>query len=174
MSNLFQSPFNPLSDFKNPCWMSTLGLSNPYQNHSGIPRRDLSEKYKSHMRQIYNKRIHNGTTWRLRCFPYAMLIGVSKSGTTDLFWRIMKHPMIFPCATKEPWFWVRHRMQCTYGMTLCNISWVRLSHHTCMLDYNITSHVHTGSMFISHVHTGSIFISHVHTGSIFISHVCTG
>ena len=112
----FQTPFDTLTHNKNPCWISRLHHGDPYINHmpSGIPGRDLNEEYKTSMRNIYNNRTSRGMTWRLRCFPYAMIIGVSKSGTTDLFNRITSHPQIFPPAVKEPWFWGRYRMKCKY------------------------------------------------------------
>ncbi|CAL1528588.1 unnamed protein product [Lymnaea stagnalis] len=41
---------------------------------------------------------------RLMCVPYVFLIGVPKCGTTDLYSRIVAHPMIVPPRLKEPNF----------------------------------------------------------------------
>ena len=125
---VFQTPFEPLSGFKNPCWISNITDADPYKfslrryrlqigPRPGRGLRDfgvLTERYKAQMRRIYEIRTD---TWRLRCFPYAMLIGVSKSGTSDLFSRVVAgHPHIYPPATKELWFWGRYRLQmeCKY------------------------------------------------------------
>jgi hypothetical protein len=70
------------------------------------------------MRDMYEKRKVNGFTKRLRCFPYAMVIGISKSGTSDLFRYIIMHPEIFPSALKETNFWGRYRMQGKYDTLL--------------------------------------------------------
>lgn len=44
-------------------------------------------------------------TGRYRCLPAVMLLGVSKCGTTDLYHRMIQHPLISPSRHKEPhWF----------------------------------------------------------------------
>ncbi|XP_052086265.1 uncharacterized protein LOC127723610 isoform X3 [Mytilus californianus] len=45
---------------------------------------------------------------RLRCLPYFHIFGVCKSGTTDLFRRLVIHHQIIPnkgITKKETWFW---------------------------------------------------------------------
>jgi N-acetylgalactosamine 4-sulfate 6-O-sulfotransferase len=106
-----QSPLEPLPNFKSPCWMSKLE-GDPYVNRTIYHRCDrISDYYKTEMRQIYKNRLQDGLHWRMRCFPYAMLIGVTKSGTTDIFSRIAMHPEIYPSGVKETWFWAKYRMQ---------------------------------------------------------------
>ncbi|XP_060073987.1 uncharacterized protein LOC132553732 [Ylistrum balloti] len=44
----------------------------------------------------------------LRCLPYFHIFGTCKSGTTDLFHRMLHHPQIIPnkgILSKETWFW---------------------------------------------------------------------
>ncbi|XP_033758910.1 uncharacterized protein LOC117341175 [Pecten maximus] len=44
----------------------------------------------------------------LRCLPYFHIFGTCKSGTTDLFLRMIHHPQILPNSgilSKETWFW---------------------------------------------------------------------
>ncbi|KAK3099481.1 hypothetical protein FSP39_005091 [Pinctada imbricata] len=44
----------------------------------------------------------------LSCLPYFHIFGVCKSGTTDLYSRMLKHPQIVPnngVLQKETWFW---------------------------------------------------------------------
>ncbi|XP_061197560.1 carbohydrate sulfotransferase 15-like isoform X1 [Saccostrea echinata] len=59
----------------------------------------------------------NVTYNKLRCLPYFHIFGVCKSGTTDLFFRLIQHPQIVPNRgqlSKETWFWSWHR----YGTDL--------------------------------------------------------
>ncbi|XP_021340126.1 carbohydrate sulfotransferase 15-like [Mizuhopecten yessoensis] len=56
---------------------------------------------------------------QLRCLPYFMLIGMDKSGSSDLFDRITKHPDILGNGGeigKETWWWSWSR----YGYNLIN------------------------------------------------------
>jgi len=55
--------------------------------------------------RLYGNRLRNGGQWRVRCLPYIYLVGVTKSGTSDLFENIIKHPNIVPGAIKEPMWW---------------------------------------------------------------------
>ncbi|KAK3592270.1 hypothetical protein CHS0354_022695 [Potamilus streckersoni] len=48
----------------------------------------------------------------LRCLPYFQIIGVCKSGTSDLFKRMLRHPQIVQnkgILKKETWFWTWRR-----------------------------------------------------------------
>ena len=45
----------------------------------------------------------------LRCLPYYNILGVSKSGTTDLYHRINKHPSIIPATNKGLHWWDERR-----------------------------------------------------------------
>lgn len=47
-----------------------------------------------------------------------MLIGVAKSGTTDLYTRIIQHPQILDPCSKELYWWSQYRH--TIGATLCD------------------------------------------------------
>lgn len=71
-----------LKNFKNPCWYEPSGKS-----------------------QSSSSSVQNKT---LRCLPYFHIFGVCKTGTTDLFFRLIQHPQILPNAGvlgKETWFW---------------------------------------------------------------------
>ncbi|PVD34898.1 hypothetical protein C0Q70_06179 [Pomacea canaliculata] len=70
-------------DFKNPCWWETV------TNTTGGQPLDLPSR-------------------ELRCLPYFHILCCSKSGTTDLYWRIAQHPDIVPNVGyfgKEQLFW---------------------------------------------------------------------
>ncbi|KAK3096755.1 hypothetical protein FSP39_002955 [Pinctada imbricata] len=48
----------------------------------------------------------------LRCLPYFHIFGVCKTGTTDLFTRLVKHPQVIPNKEflgKETWYWTWKR-----------------------------------------------------------------
>ncbi|XP_067676204.1 carbohydrate sulfotransferase 15-like [Haliotis asinina] len=68
-------------------------------------------------------------TFRLKCVPYYHLLGVCKSGTTDLSYRIRAHEDVLPCndcfGEKETFYWSRTRYGYTNSMghrTTCNFS----------------------------------------------------
>ena len=60
----------------------------------------------------WNVTLSNGpqlkTTRQIRCLPYFFIAGFPKSGTTDLWARLMKHPDIVIRHKKEPDFFHEH------------------------------------------------------------------
>ena len=50
----------------------------------------------------------SGATYQVRCLPLVYLIGVTKSGTTDLYDSIVMHPDVVMPAMKEPMWWNRN------------------------------------------------------------------
>ncbi|ELU06771.1 hypothetical protein CAPTEDRAFT_84325, partial [Capitella teleta] len=54
---------------------------------------------------VYNLTLDPRRTWRLRCYPHYFVIGAPKSGTTELYDVMLRHPDIVPAARKEPEFW---------------------------------------------------------------------
>ncbi|KAK7506614.1 hypothetical protein BaRGS_00002089 [Batillaria attramentaria] len=83
---LAMDPPKYLQNFKNPCWYE----------------RDTDPPAKS-----YNHTL-DGVRVKLRCLPYFHLIGVDKSGTTDLWARLAHHPQfVRPKAVmgKETHWW---------------------------------------------------------------------
>ena len=103
---LFQTPFDSLPGYKNPCWISKIDSDSVYNRNARSPW-----KFHKQLGQVYDERMRkDGFRWRMRCFPYFMLIGVSKCGTTDLFARIRMHPEIFGPTVKEIRFWNRQRI----------------------------------------------------------------
>ncbi|XP_060068353.1 carbohydrate sulfotransferase 15-like [Ylistrum balloti] len=96
-------PFLP--DMKNPCW---------YDDDND--RRTVWIEYLCSMDSGYASRLCNLYSGNrktkkkiLRCLPYFMLIGQPKSGSTDLFKRIVQHPDVRSSISKEPHWWTRYR-----------------------------------------------------------------
>ncbi|KAL3851668.1 hypothetical protein ACJMK2_015397 [Sinanodonta woodiana] len=59
---------------------------------------------------------HDSKQSKLRCLPYFHVFGVCKSGTSDLFLRLLHHPQIVPnggILYKETWYWTWKR----YGIS---------------------------------------------------------
>ena len=82
----------------------------------------------------------------MRCLPYIYLVGVTKSGTSDLFENIIKHPNIVPGAIKEPMWWNRHRIGNTHTHTHT---------HTHAYIY-IYIYIYTRAHAHTHTHTHTI------------------
>ncbi|KAK2141996.1 hypothetical protein LSH36_1007g01035 [Paralvinella palmiformis] len=59
------------------------------------------------LEQIFTDRLqrHGSNARRTRCLPYFYVIGASKSGTTDFFENLIRHPNIAEPAAKEPTWW---------------------------------------------------------------------
>jgi len=99
---MFQSPMTPLADYKTPCWFAVINKA--YKK---------SKKGRIHLSSVEKNNDTARPSTGLRCLPYAMIIGVSKSGTTDLFYRLSKHPEVFPSSRKEVRFWSKLRIGTT-------------------------------------------------------------
>ena len=108
--SIFQGPMNYLPDYKNPCWLSKI------TNDKASLWYDFTETGLTYKRMsyLYEMRLSKGNNWRMRCLPYLYLIGVTKSGTTDLYTRILGHPEIMRPGHKEPMWWNR----LTLGMSV--------------------------------------------------------
>ncbi|ELU18071.1 hypothetical protein CAPTEDRAFT_107906 [Capitella teleta] len=95
-----------LPNYKNPCWYAkvTNGSDNPYALNPY--NRDREANLVDPWRALAKKR-DRGETTRTRCLPLVYLIGVTKSGTTDLYDSIVKHTEIAEPSMKEPMWWNR-------------------------------------------------------------------
>ena len=78
-AGLLPTAFDPR--FVNPCWSCN---ANATDNRAGGA---------------------GGAGGGLCCLPYAHILGVSKSGTTDLHGRLAAHPRVLPSTNKGPHFW---------------------------------------------------------------------
>ena len=64
----------------------------------------------AYLAEVYNKRLEtNLHPWRIRCLPYFYLMGVTKSGTTDFYYALLKHSDVHGPWIKEPMYWNRGR-----------------------------------------------------------------
>merc|ERR1712150_270759 len=57
-----------------------------------------------------------GEKWRLRCVPAVYLIGSSKSGTADLFQKMLMHHDMHQPGVKEPHWWINGRFGYAQGV----------------------------------------------------------
>ncbi|KAL3864864.1 hypothetical protein ACJMK2_006514 [Sinanodonta woodiana] len=111
ISFTWQEKFHFDPRFKNPCWFEPLVSPDPYQrniysSYSSAVKRSLKQ-----MTLLWRKRFsHNvSSSYRLRCLPYFYIIGQPKSGSTDLFFRISRHPDVVTPPIKEFHWWSRGR-----------------------------------------------------------------
>ena len=83
-----------------------------------------SRKQADNYRGLLHRRLLSGRGWKMRCLPYAFLIGTPKSGTSDLYHNLMIHPDVSPAANKEIHYWnVRryHEPVLMYGKCLIHL-----------------------------------------------------
>lgn len=100
-----------LPNFKNPCWYERLYGSDVYKNNKYLVV-SRSARHKSlQLINEWSKRLssNRNTAQRLRCLPYFQVIGQPKCGSTDLFWRIMRHNDVLSPPIKELHWWSRNR-----------------------------------------------------------------
>ncbi|XP_048254126.1 carbohydrate sulfotransferase 15-like [Haliotis rufescens] len=104
----------PLSEFTSPCWW----VHNVTQNHCPWGM----EPSRAPLAEIASRK-GSGETRVLRCLPYFYIIGQGKSGTTDLFNRLTKHPDVAPHAMKETQWVCRARLResCSSFETYLNL-----------------------------------------------------
>ncbi|XP_053407712.1 carbohydrate sulfotransferase 15-like [Mercenaria mercenaria] len=96
--------------FKNPCWYEPLQSSHPYENNTYAPFSPSAKRVLAKMtRHWEDEFLSEDKPSRLRCLPYFLIIGQPKCGTTDLFWKIAKHPDIEAPPIKELHWWSRSR-----------------------------------------------------------------
>ncbi|WAR20715.1 CHSTF-like protein [Mya arenaria] len=97
--------------FKNPCWFEPLRTPDPYENNtfatfSPSAKRTLERLGEQWEEQYY---LNDVKPTRLRCLPHFIIIGQPKCGSTDLFWKVAKHPDIVTPPIKELHWWSRSR-----------------------------------------------------------------
>ncbi|CAH1799211.1 unnamed protein product [Owenia fusiformis] len=98
ISILDLSPIPFLSDYRSPCWISRLSSHPPEYVWSRGRENDIVMRY-------WQESHDDGVRFRLRCLPYFYIVGVVKSGTTDLFHRICSHPDVAEVLRKEYHWW---------------------------------------------------------------------
>lgn len=126
---------NYLSEYKNPCWESKLPRPQPYSENPY--RNDVEAKNPmNRLRDMMSKKIEHGDTYRLRCFPLVYLVGVTKSGTTDIFDSMVKHPEIVMPVMKEPMWWDRHTIGwCSFNLVALTIYVISQMGNSCSLHF---------------------------------------
>ncbi|KAL3885343.1 hypothetical protein ACJMK2_025414 [Sinanodonta woodiana] len=81
----------------------------------------------------------------LRCLPYFHVFGVCKSGTSDLFLRLLNHPQIVPNTGflhKETWYWTWRR----YGVSGIKHKPAEIVSFNDYLDVFNTTHIQSYSV----------------------------
>ncbi|XP_076466182.1 carbohydrate sulfotransferase 15-like [Babylonia areolata] len=154
---LEKPPIHFLPNFRNPCWYEDLPTITPSpvnQSNAGdydpgfAKDFDTPNPYYSHnlfacfshvMRRLFIELGHEFNTrqWsgqgprrRLRCLPYFYIAGMPKSGSTDLFKKVMQHPDVVRPPFKEPHWWAKNR----FGVRLNFSSAVSLSDYIDLFD----------------------------------------
>ncbi|XP_078669303.1 carbohydrate sulfotransferase 15-like isoform X1 [Branchiostoma floridae x Branchiostoma belcheri] len=105
-------PRQTLPNYKNPCWFEEVPEteldSNPYRNTHYYS--SIRNRLNLLARQFRDRLTDNGKVHlRFRCAPYFYIIGMPKCGTTDLYYRLIKHPDVVGGLVKEPHWWTRRR-----------------------------------------------------------------
>ena len=97
-----------LSNYKNPCWYEALPKDYRYRSKVHMFWQQVKHSFDK-MWPVLQKRRKRKHFWRLRCLPLVYVIGLAKSGITDLHYSLLQHPHVTPAATREPFYWSRDR-----------------------------------------------------------------
>ena len=123
---MYQSLPPLLENYRSPCWLEYLGTEHVYDNSYYLVKdcmeHDAVRKSFSWTYVTYRQRLAKDLHWRVRCMPCFYLLGMPKSGTTDLYVamiRYIKH--VISGARKEPHFWNRRRFGITYSGSCHNV-----------------------------------------------------
>lgn len=114
-SHLFSViPRHFLPGIKSPCWneeISSERSTNPYRRRPFSLQSSGVKTVFDNRRTNLNKHLQHRDSkqFRLRCLPYFYIIGQPKCGTTDLYYRLRRHPEVRYSTVKEPHWWTRKR-----------------------------------------------------------------
>ena len=107
-------PNSSIPGFNNYCWYSSsinLKVMPPLVTYSSTIHKQMTDQEKSDARTLFSQAIkeqENGEKERrLICLPGLFLAGFPKSGSTQLFSLITRHPLIQAGRTKECHWWTR-------------------------------------------------------------------
>ena len=103
--------FNFLPNFQNPCWFEPLpdrqgeqiyNVSKWMEGWPNFQQRKCTRTKLSAMQKFLNTDRQQSRNTRIRCFPYIIIIGMFKSGTTDFYNSLSAHRQVFKQCVKEP------------------------------------------------------------------------
>lgn len=111
-----------------------------YRSKTGVYPLDIAE---------YNPICSNAkqNRCRIRCLPYFFLLGVAKSGTSDLYTRIIKHPLVYKGTTKENFHWTQYRF-------LLNAT---LGDYSDLFDGSLSEFINSSTMFTDSNKRGNFY-----------------
>ena len=105
-----QDPLPYLQNFRNPCWIEKLpDVAHPYSVRPHKFEMMGFQESRLRVQSQFPQRKADGKPYRMRCLPYYYIIGPQKSGTTDLYNSLIKHPGVIQGMAKEPHWWPRSR-----------------------------------------------------------------
>ena len=125
--NRTHSPY--LQEFKNPCYLARdealvfgEALATAEQN------RKSALQYPTRVQVLESTGAYSNDV--LRCVPYYLVLGWAKSGTSDMFEKMMAHPLILRPPVKEPAWLNNHRSVRQYVINTSSVSIYRTWHKT--------------------------------------------
>ncbi|KAK2158408.1 hypothetical protein LSH36_171g07011 [Paralvinella palmiformis] len=102
-----------IPNYRSPCWLEDVPRDYSYERSAyrcHVNFRRITSSY-DFMESVLLHRQLLGRRWRIRCLPAFYLIGVIKSGTSDMYECLSKHPNILQPEIKEPEYWSRQRFE---------------------------------------------------------------
>ena len=100
-----RSVFNFLPNYRNPCWVERIPTRTVYSKsrwNTAWPSRSQMKCVKRQESQNQRRFTNSKSKVRIRCFPYVLLGGMFKAGTTDFYRSLRFHREVAEPCVKEP------------------------------------------------------------------------
>ena len=110
LQTIIPPPAQFLGEYQNPCWYMTLSFSRKTKRmftHKGGSLTDAEAAYIMSEMFYPDSRSGGKVTKSLFCIPKVFFIGFPRSGSTQLYRMLTRHPQLIGGANKEPHWWTR-------------------------------------------------------------------
>ena len=110
LRTIIPAPTEFFSQYKNPCWNSTISITNKIQKlfkHKGGSLTDTEASYIMSEMFSPDARNQRRVEQSLVCIPKVFFIGFPRSGSTQLYRMLTRHPQLVGGANKEPHWWTK-------------------------------------------------------------------
>ena len=111
LHSIIPSPSEFSTDYTNPCWYMHISVSHRVRRMLSAKAGYLTDRDASYiMSEIFVKEDKSGKIripMSLMCIPQVYFIGFPKSGSTQLYNMMLRHPQLIGGMNKEPHWWTR-------------------------------------------------------------------
>ena len=135
---IIPSPDQFLPQFSNPCWHMNIYMSLTTQKLV-LSNNNMTESTASKiMRSMFKSHTSTSPPNSLACIPKVYFIGFPRSGSTQLYKMLIKHPLLSGGRNKEPHWWAKYQFNETFPYNILGV--VRYLAHFYTASQEIVDH----------------------------------